>query len=109
MARSAPKPCRKAGCSKTTIKGYCDAHTHERWSQHQRGMSTTERGYGHGWRKLRDRVLERDKHLCQVCERNVATEVDHKVAKAHGGTDQPDNLQAICSACHRQKTAREAV
>ncbi|MCK8068089.1 HNH endonuclease [Cobetia sp. 1CM21F] len=37
-----------------------------------------------------------------------ATEVDHIVGKAQGGTDAPGNLEAICKACHQAKTASEA-
>jgi len=38
-----------------------------------------------------------------------ATEVDHIVGKAQGGTDAADNLEAICKACHQAKTASEAL
>ena len=37
----------------------------------------------------------------------AAKEVDHILAKANGGTDDPNNLQSICVACHREKTAKE--
>jgi predicted kinase len=49
--------------------------------------------------------------LCVECERiglvTAATDVDHIVAKRHGGTDDEDNLQALCHACHSRKTNRE--
>lgn len=74
--------------------------------------TTTQRGYGHQWRKLRDAVMRRDGFLCQVCKSTgrytPADEVDHIVQKADGGTDHPDNLQAICKPCHKEKTARES-
>ena len=77
----------------------------------QRGTSH-ERGYGHQWQKLRARILARDMHLCQPCEREGRTEpareVDHIVPKAKGGIDDPANLEAICIPCHRAKTEREA-
>lgn len=34
--------------------------------------------------------------------------VDHIVGKAKGGTDDPDNLQSLCSPCHDAKSEREA-
>jgi len=34
----------------------------------------------------------------------LATEVDHILSKANGGTDDENNLQAICKVCHRIKT-----
>ncbi|WP_233132569.1 HNH endonuclease [Paraferrimonas haliotis] len=36
-----------------------------------------------------------------------AVTVDHIVAKAHGGTDHMENLQALCDKCHKAKTAAE--
>lgn len=56
--------------------------------------------------------MRRDQGLCQVCRQagrvTPATQVDHVVPKAEGGTDDEGNLQAICPACHRAKTGREA-
>jgi len=70
------------------------------------------RGYGAAWVRLRTTILARDNHLCQPCLRNgrptVANEVDHITPKASGGTDNPDNLEAICTPCHADKTKREA-
>lgn len=69
------------------------------------------RGYGAAWDRLRKRILIRDKHLCQSCLANgrvtPAQAVDHIRAKAHGGTDDPDNLRAICDPCHKAKTAED--
>lgn len=73
--------------------------------------SRHERGYGTAWDKLRKRILSRDKYLCQTCARKgrltPANEVDHKKPKAKGGTDSEDNLEAICSPCHKAKTSAE--
>jgi 5-methylcytosine-specific restriction protein A len=70
------------------------------------------RGYGAGWDRTRARILDRDKHLCQVCLKagryTPATEVDHIKPKAQGGTDDDDNLQAIDKVCHAAKTEDEA-
>ncbi|MET5012162.1 HNH endonuclease signature motif containing protein, partial [Burkholderia pseudomallei] len=55
--------------------------------------------------------LERDGGLCQPCARadrvTPAVAVDHIAPKAEGGTDDDDNLQSICKACHDVKTAAE--
>lgn len=57
------------------------------------------------------RILDRDRGQCQVgsprCT-TIATEVDHIIPVFEGGTDDPHNLQAICSPCHRMKTNQEA-
>lgn len=77
------------------------------WSR----TSRHERGYGTAWDRLRQRILTRDKHLCQQCKREgrltAASQVDHIKPKAQGGTDDAENLQAICGPCHAEKTTRE--
>jgi 5-methylcytosine-specific restriction protein A len=82
-----------------------------RFGDSRRG-SRQSRGYGAAWDALRKRILSRDKGLCQVClsegRLRPAREVDHKVPKSQGGTDADDNLQAICTPCHKAKTALEA-
>lgn len=78
------------------------------WSR----KSRHERGYGKEWDRLRKRILERDKYLCQPCLRSgrptPADAVDHIKPKADGGTDDDGNLQAICDPCHADKTIRDA-
>lgn len=40
---------------------------------------------------------------CARCGKSVPvedTDIHHIVAKAKGGTDQPDNLELVCKACH---------
>lgn len=67
-----------------------------------------ERGYGTEWIKRREYILARDEMLCQPClaknKLTKATEVDHIIPKAQGGTDDESNLQSICEDCHRDKT-----
>lgn len=115
MPMASPKPCRHPGCGKLVHdgSGYCEAHRRAKpgsFADRSRGTSK-ERGYGWEWQKLRERILKRDCGLCQLCREAgriiVATHVDHKVPKAHGGTDSDENLQALCAACHKAKTARE--
>ena len=110
-------PCRQYRCPNLTTrkdKGYCDDHADQRsnWTKRpDRTGSTTKRGYGHAWRKLRAQVLDRDGHLCMACKRSgryvPATDVDHIINKANGGTDELENLQSLCKKCHRTKTANE--
>jgi 5-methylcytosine-specific restriction protein A len=80
------------------------------WAPSRRGTSS-QRGYGAAWQRLRLVILERDQHLCQTCMAEgrvtVATQVDHIKPKFEGGTDDESNLQAICSECHDAKSKRE--
>jgi 5-methylcytosine-specific restriction protein A len=72
--------------------------------------SSTERGYGSRWQRLRWHVL-RTQPLCRPCFADgrvtAATEVDHIRPKVDGGGDEIDNLQPICRRCHADKSARE--
>ena len=76
----------------------------------QRG-SRHQRGYGAAWVRLRKAILARDGYLCQVClaagRPTPATAVDHIKPKAIGGTDDAENLRAICDDCHKAKTTAE--
>lgn len=61
--------------------------------------------------RIRVQVLRRDNNSC--CLRlpgciGEATEVDHIIPVFEGGDDHPDNLQAVCPPCHKQKTQDEA-
>jgi len=118
MPNRPKSPCSYPGCPVLLDKpGKCDKHAQTKrsgWSKDrakQPVMTTTERGYGYAWRKIRDSVMLRDQGLCQVCLSNgrtrLAAEVDHITRKADGGTDDVENLQAICRECHRLKTAVE--
>ena len=116
MPPRVPKVCRERTCHQLTTErhGYCPAHIHllDGWKKVAK-VSADDRGYDWAWRKLRKRILERDKYLCQVCLAlgivTPATEVDHIVNKAAGGTDGESNLQGICDPCHQTKTRAEAL
>ncbi len=63
------------------------------------------RAWGSGstraWRTVRARVLTRDGHTRQLRSPGCtghATEVDHINERRNGGTDQRDNLRAVCKA-----------
>ncbi len=73
------------------------------------GASRQARGYGRAWELLRERVLERDSHLCQACARKdrvaMGREVHHITPKAKGGTDDDTNLETLCRDCHVEADA----
>jgi 5-methylcytosine-specific restriction protein A len=78
------------------------------WSK----LSRHARGYGNDWYKLRARVMERDKWLCQSClEKGYVTpakQVDHIIPKSEGGQSTEQNCRALCHKCHVLKTASES-
>jgi 5-methylcytosine-specific restriction protein A len=111
MPMMPPKPCSKAGCRVYATSGSrCDEHQRKAWASNE-GKTSSERGYGAKWRKVRKAALHRDLHLCQVCRKDnrlrEAKEVDHIINKADGGDDSLENLQAICTPCHKLKTQKE--
>jgi len=57
---------------------------------------------GKDWEARRQRVLEAAGYACVVCG-NAATHVDHIIPKAKGGTDDINNLQAMCSTHNLKK------
>ena len=108
MPNRAPKPCGQPGCPALTDGRYCAAHarSEQRRYDRERG-SAARRGYGARWRKVRRLVLARDLICLAPGCTQAATDVDHVVPKRAGGTDDMDNLQGFCHACHSAKTARE--
>jgi 5-methylcytosine-specific restriction endonuclease McrA len=52
--------------------------------------------------KTRRLVLTRDRHRCQTpgCPHTHFLEIHHIIPRARGGTNAPDNLTTLCSACH---------
>lgn len=93
-------------------KRYCAEHAHlqptRTRSAHHGRVGTTAR-----WRRIRARVLRRDRNCCAVtladgqrCGR-PAIEVDHIVPLSLGGADHESNCQAICRDHHRLKSADE--
>ena len=63
----------------------------------------------------RRKIAKRQQWLCAGKECPAAThgqeleeyDVDHIVPLSLGGTEELDNLQALCPSCHRKKTDRE--
>ena len=76
----------------------------------QRIGSTFDRTRGRKWQAIRRSVLT-ESPLCVACLRGgtvrAADEVDHIKPLHQGGTDERDNLQALCSDCHARKTITE--
>jgi 5-methylcytosine-specific restriction endonuclease McrA len=52
--------------------------------------------------KTRRLVLARDRHQCQTpgCTHTHFLEIHHIIPRTRGGTNDPENLTTLCSACH---------
>ncbi len=50
----------------------------------------------------RRQVITNARHKCQMpgCNHTRFLEVHHIISRAHGGTNDPENLQVLCSGCH---------
>jgi 5-methylcytosine-specific restriction endonuclease McrA len=65
----------------------------------------TNKGGTTKWRKIRQRVIDRD-GCCQACGTEQMLTVDHIVPRRLGGDDNMDNLQVLCSGCNSSKGGR---
>lgn len=112
--------CACCGASTRNKNHYCDQCQHvlkekkDTWKRHQDQLKRLgkKRVYDTGfWRKVRKQVLQRDNYLCVMCAKQgritPATDVDHIIPVAKGGSNMPDNLQSLCHECHKIKTSTE--
>ena len=103
------KPCSRIGCPNLTAERYCPEHAKLR---HGVRKSTTDRGYGHDWRRVRDAVIASEP-LCRHCAAKglsvLATQVDHiqPIERAPHLRLVRSNLQSLCTTCHNRKTNGE--
>ena len=54
------------------------------------------------WQERRRQILQRDGYACQYCGHTSSLEVHHLTARHNDGTDNPENLVALCDICHAQ-------
>lgn len=97
-----PRPCTIPRCPNAAAPGEALCRVHGRGNRHARG-------YNAAWLKIRAAVL-RDEPYCRVCwaegrGRVEATDVDHEIPLAEGGTNARGNLRPLCHECHSRHTA----
>lgn len=122
MSPRALRACPRPGCPNLIGDGRQCANPEHRKRSWAPRASAAERGYARlvvpvpcarggqahaTWASLRACVLERDGHRCADCGAAGATTVDHRRAKAQGGTDDEANLVACCARCQASKAGRE--
>ena len=112
MPRSPKKECRETFCKERQLSnGYCEQHKDKAVGWFKTSTkSRHQRGYGNDWYRIRNAKIKMNP-LCEYCKEDdvytVATEVDHVVALANGGTHSMDNLKSSCKECHKIKTAQD--
>jgi 5-methylcytosine-specific restriction enzyme A len=94
------RPCIE--CGRPGRNARCASHGGKAWARPSRVGSDAYRG---DWPKLRAAKL-RVQPTCERCAA-PATEVNHRIALADGGTHAASNLESICRDCHRRITAAQ--
>lgn len=72
---------------------------------------TTEMERGRAWMAKRQRVALAHGYLCAGCGltwRSHHDQIDHRIPREQGGSNDESNLQPLCLPCHQAKTAAEA-
>ncbi len=62
-------------------------------------------------KRLRFEIFRRDNYACVYCGRrapSVTLEVDHRIPRVMGGSDEPENLVSACWDCNRGKGPLDA-
>jgi len=108
MPRRAARPCSYPGCTwlvHDPARRFCPRHLSEyRRRQDARRPSSSARGYNAAWRAARVKYLA-DHPVCERCQ--APAEIVHHIrAKRAGGSDDPENLLALCVLCHAQIEAQ---
>lgn len=57
------------------------------------------------WKDRARQAKARDHYQCIFCGSGENLETDHIIELSRGGSNDFDNLQTLCSACHHKKTA----
>ena len=59
--------------------------------------------------QTRMQIAYRQGYVCPICRKSLSSawDVDHIIRLADNGSNNPSNLQVICTSCHRIKTAKE--
>lgn len=96
--------CTMPRCTRPTVgRGRCTDHQAPAWVRTSARNTNRPGNLG----SLRRQALRRDRWVCQLCGGPGATEVDHITPVSRGGSHDLDNLQAVHSACHAEKTVRD--
>ena len=112
IPRKPRSPCRFSGCAELTETPYCKKHykvMNKLYDLYQRDPESKKR-YGTKWRKIRNAFVK-NHPICELCERkNIlipTEEVHHVIPLSKGGSNDEENLMALCKSYHSRITATE--
>lgn len=60
--------------------------------------------------RVRKEIISEQNDKCNTCMKELTefnVNIDHKIGVQFGGTNDIDNLQALCLECHSEKTIKE--
>lgn len=88
-----------------------------RTSDRLRGSINTAKSdkRGPAFAEIKPLILQRDNFTCCRCGRSnhpsrptdLVLTVDHKIAVASGGSNNPSNLETLCNFCHAKKLGKK--
>ena len=97
--------------SLTTLKPKLKAMSTTRVKTLDAKAGTTEMERGRAWMAKRERVALAHGYRCAGC-RCVwvpsRDQIDHRIPREQGGSNDEANLQPLCATCHQAKTTEEA-
>jgi 5-methylcytosine-specific restriction endonuclease McrA len=81
------------------------------WSNDRESRRKSDATYNAQYWRNRAEAMRRASWRCQLRIEGIcigaASECDHMVSIADGGTNDVSNLRAACSPCHKQRTAQQ--
>ena len=81
------------------------------WANDRLARRRSDATYDARYRRNRDEAMRRANWRCQLRIEGVcigaASECDHVVSVADGGSNDVSNLRAACRPCHRARTAQQ--
>ena len=95
MPFKAKRNCPITGCPNLVTQGRCPQHTTRRPDLRP---PSSQRGYSTHWHQTRGAYLKQHQ-VCVVCGVR-ATDVDHIISRAKGGSDEWSNLQSQIGRAH---------
>ena len=105
------RPCAYPGCGRLADREqYCAEHqatANRNYNKYERDPESYKR-YGRSWKRIRYQYIKAHP-LCEQCRaQNRLTpteEVHHILPLSKGGSNETENLMALCKSCHSRITA----